>query len=482
MKKLFLIYILFVFVSCGSGEPKKKKDTKVPIPEKQVSYTKRSLAEIKKSGFLTVSTTYSATSYFLYKGKPMGFEYELLESFADYLGVKLKIIVAYDIDNLLPNLKNGKVDLMAHGLTVTNERKEEVDFSNYIYLTKQVLVQKKPSNWRAMKWSTLNKSVLHDPIDLLNKTVSVREETSYRERLEHLSSELGGMIHIDTLNGELSTDEIIKMVVDGKIKYTIADDNIAKIMQSYYPILDISVPISFSQRIAWATRKDSPELLKELNLWLTKSKKEVDYYVIYNKYFKNKKNFKKRIKSKFYSINTNKISEYDALIKKESKKLGWDWRLVTALVYQESRFDPKAKSWTGAGGLMQIMPSTAEELGVVDRLDPEDSVAGGVEYLKNIWDKFEEAKDSLQRQKLTMASYNCGYYHVLDAQKLATKRGLDKNKWDDNVENIILDLSHKIYFSDPVVKYGYVRGIEPYNYVDQIYDRYYHYKEFITIQ
>ena len=204
--------------------------------------------------------------------------------------------------------------------------------------------------------------------------------------------------------------------------------------------------------------------------------------MIYNKYFKNKRDFKKRTKSEFYSINSNKISVYDALIKKETEKLDWDWRLLASLIYQESGFDPKAKSWTGARGLMQVMPATAKELGIKNSTDPEQNITGGTQYLKNLWNKFEEATDSIQRQKLTIASYNCGYYHVLDAQKLASKRGLDKNKWDDNVANVILDLSHKKHFSDPVVKYGYVRGTEPYNYVEQIYDRYQHYREFIYLE
>ncbi|MDG2279483.1 MAG: transporter substrate-binding domain-containing protein [Flavicella sp.] len=483
MKRLFIISLFIIISSCGSDEQKTKKNeiaSKIKnTKEAPIIYKKRNFKDIKESGVLRVSTTYSATSYFLYRGKTMGFEYELLERFAEHLGVRLEIVVANDIDNLIPNLQSGKVDLMAHGLTVTNERKELINFSDYIYLTKQVLVQKKPNNWRSLKWSTLERSVIHDPMELLDDTVSVRAETSYRERLANLSSELGGTIHIDTLSGELTTDEIIKMVAEGKIKYTVADDNIAKIMASYYPILDIDVPISFSQRTAWATRKESTELLSELNKWLKKSKKNVDYYVIYNKYFKNKKDFKKRIKSSFYSINTNKISVYDELIKTESEKLGWDWRLVASLIYQESRFDPKAKSWAGAGGLMQIMPSTAKELGVPNRSDPKHSVQGGTKYLASLYNKFEEAEDETQRQKLAMASYNCGYYHVLDAQKLATKRGLDKDIWDGNVEKMILDLSHKKYFSDPVVNYGYVRGIEPYNYVSQIYERYSHYKEFI---
>jgi len=476
MKKIISIGFTIIALSIFSCNTDTKQEA---IKKKIIPKIERDLKEIKKEGKLRVSTTYSGTSYFLYRGSPMGFEYELLERFAEYLEVELEIIVANDINNLIPNLNKGKVDLIAHGLTITSERKEKISFSEYIYLSHQVLVQKKPDNWRKMKWSSLERSLIHDPIELINDTVSIREETSYMHRINNLSEEIGGKIVIDTLHGSITTDEIIKMVVDGKIKYTVADDNIAKIVSSYYPILDIDVPISFSQRNAWATRKSSPVLLNELNKWLKEFKKEVDYYVIYNKYFKNKKDFRRRIKSDFYSANSDNISKYDELIKKASTKIGWDWRLVASLIYQESRFDPKSKSWAGAGGLMQIMPETAKELGVKNRKDPTENVMGGTKYLQILWKRFEEIEDSVQRKKFAMASYNCGHGHVLDAQRLAQKKGLDKTKWDDNVENIILELSYQKNYNDPVVKYGYVRGIEPYNYVRQIYERYDHYKIFI---
>ena len=476
MKKIIsfgFLCISMLFFSCNfdSKQEDNKKNTK--------STFERDLKEILKDGKLRVSTTYSGTSYFLYRGSPKGFEYELLERFAEYLNVELEIIVANDINNLIPNLNNGKVDLIAHGLTITSERKEKIFFSDYIYLSHQVLVQKKPDNWRKMKWSSLERSLIHDPIELINDTVSIREETSYMHRINNLSAEIGGKIVIDTLHGSITTDEIIKMVVDGKIKYTVADDNIAKIVSSYYPILDIDVPISFSQRNAWATRHTSPLLLEELNKWLKEFKKEIDYYVIYDKYFENKRDFRRRTKSEFYSINGNAISKYDELIKKESQKIGWDWRLVSSLIYQESRFDPNSKSWAGAGGLMQIMPETAKELGIKNRKDPTESVVGGTKYLSIIWERFDGIEDSIQRKKFTMASYNCGHSHVLDAQRLANKKGLDSTKWDDNVEKTILELSLQKNYNDPVVKYGYVRGIEPYNYVRQIYERYDHYKKFI---
>ena len=465
------LFIIIIVTSCNSSTKSKENNVK-PI-------SGIDLEEILKEGKLKVSTTYSGTSYFLYKGQPMGFEYELLQRFAEYLEVELEIVVANDINNLIPNLNKGKVDLIAHGLTITSERKKKISFSEYIYLSHQVLVQKKPNNWRKMNWKTIENSLIHDAIELIGDTVSVREESSYLHRLNNLSEEIGGAIIIDTLHGSIATDKSIKMVVDGKIKYTVADDNIAKIIASYYPILDIEVPISFSQRIAWATRHSSPLLLKELDKWLEGFKKEVDYYVIYNKYFKNKRNFKKRVKSDFYSVNGNSISKYDDIIKKESKNIGWDWRLVSSLIYQESQFNPTSKSWAGAGGLMQIMPATAKELGVKVTSDPTESVAGGTKYLNILWKRFSDIEDPVQRIKFTMASYNCGHGHVLDAQQLAEKRELDKTKWDGNVEDMILELSFQENYNDPVVKFGYVRGIEPYNYIREIFERYEHYKEFI---
>ena len=469
------LILLFLFTTCGSNEENKADD----LPKEVKEPITKDIAQIKEEGILRALTTYSGTSYFLYRGKAMGFEYELLERFAEYLGVKLEIVVTSDIDSLFNELNNGDVDLVAHSLTITKERKQEVNFTDYLYLTNQVLVQKKPDNWRKMKWNKVEKTLVHDAIELIDDTVSVRKNTSYFQRINNLSSEIGGNIVIDTLPGSLATDEIIKMVVDGFIKYTIADKNIASINASYYPILDIDVPISFSQRIAWAIRSNSPNLLEAANEWLKEFKKEVDYNVIFNKYFKNTRAFKARIKSDFYSLNNNKISKYDDIIKKNAAIIEWDWRLLTSLIYQESQFDPHAKSWAGAHGLMQIMPATAKELGVKDRSNPEQVIQGGSKYLKLLYDRFDMVEDSVQRIKFAMASYNCGYGHVTDAQKLAEKRGIDKNIWDDHVDNIILELSYPKNYNDPVVKYGYVRGNEPYNYVAHIFERYDHYMQFI---
>lgn len=468
-------FVLIVFVFISSCESPKKETTRSEAP---IVY--RDLEAIKKDGKLTALTVYSGTSYFLYKGQPMGYEFDLLKRFAKYLELELEIVVVNNLDELITKLNNGEGDILAHGLAITKNRQTSVTFTNYLYLTKQVLVQKKPDNWRSMHWHTLENSLIQDAIELLQDTVSLRKGSSYSERITNLSEELGGTITISPLSGEMTTDEIIKQVANGQIKYTIADNNIAKIMASYYPILDIKVPVSFSQRIAWATRKNSPDLLKATNLWLEDIKTEVDYNVIYNKYFKNKKDFRRRVKSDFYSLNKEEISPYDDLIQTHAESIDWDWRLVASLIYQESRFDPNNSSWANAKGLMQLMPKTAEELGVKDRSDPVQSIKGGTKYLNQIWKRFENITDSIQRTKFTMASYNCGLYHVKDAQKLATDRGLDALVWDDNVEDMILALSHPKNYNDPIIKYGYVRGEEPYNYVNQIFERYAHYTQFIS--
>jgi membrane-bound lytic murein transglycosylase F len=436
---------------------------------------------IKKEGVLRALVVYSSTSYFLYKGQAMGFEYELLKKLAEDLDLELELVISDNLDEQFEVLNSGEVDLIAHGMTVTNQRKWEVDFTEYLYLTKQVLVQKKPDNFRQLSWKSLHNALIHDPIELINDTVSIRRNSAYYERIMSLSNEIGGTIHIDTLDSKLSTGEIINMVADGKIKYTIADENLARINASSRPILDISVPISFSQRIAWVTRKKSKEFRKRVNEWIVSQRKKKHYNVIYNKYFKNQRSFRRRTKSDYYSLKNNQISAYDDLIKTYAKAVNWDWRLLASQVYQESKFDPEANSWAGAQGLMQVMPATAESLNIKDISDPKESLRGGTTYLKQIYEEFDKVEDSLSRIKLTLAAYNCGLGHVRDAQRLADVEGLDRNAWS-NISEMLLKLRYREYYNKPFIKYGYVRGSEPVNYVNQIFERYEHYNAFIKVE
>lgn len=474
MRNFYLLFIVILF-SCSSNN--KNKEAKL-TPNESVP-VKIDFAEIKERGKLRALTTYSGTTYFLYKGRTMGFEYELLERLCKKLDVDLEMVIARDENDLMDMLVRGEGDIIAYGYTILNQRRNRIAFTAPLYLSNQVLVQRKPDNWRRMKSHQMKKQMVNDPIQLIGDTVSVKKNSSYAARLANLNTELGGEIVIDTIPGTLTTEEIIKKVAEGDIKYTVVDQNIGYINASYYPNLDVSTKISFSQQIAWGVRKNSPKLLHEVNEWITDFTKTVDYHVIYNKYYKNKRRYKARVKSEFYSLSDNKISPYDEMIKKYAKVIGWDWRLVASIAYQESQFKPQSESWAGARGLMQIMPETAEALNIIDPSDPSESLRGGAAYLQEVWGKHEDITDSIQRIKFTLASYNCGYAHLKDAQRIAKRKGLNPKVWDDNVELAILDLASPEYYNSKGIRYGYVRGTEPYNYVRQIFNRYDHYKTFI---
>jgi membrane-bound lytic murein transglycosylase F len=169
------------------------------------------------------------------------------------------------------------------------------------------------------------------------------------------------------------------------------------------------------------------------------------------------------------------------MIKQYADSIQWDWRLLASLIYQESGFKPRQQSWAGAKGLMQVMPATAGQFGIKDLYNPESSVKAGTRYLNYLKDRWSEIPDSVERTKFIMASYNAGPNHIRDAQRLAEKNNQDTNQWDV-VSEFVLKLDNPDVYNDPVVKYGYCRGEEPYYYVKEILQRYNHYKKFTPEQ
>lgn len=486
MKSLLQVaLLLLVLASCqnkqsNTGKPKTEIDKALEDID-TANEEKRDLPDLKEDSVINVITMYNSTSYFLYRGQAMGFEYDLAEQLADSLNLELKIKVAEDFDDVFKMLIRGEGDIVAFGLSITEPRKKYVAFSKDLFSTHQVLVQRKPENWRELPMYKIKQKIIDDPVDLIGDTVYVKKNTSYYARLKNLEEEIGGDIHIKTIKGGKTTDDIINMVVDGDIDYTVADYNLASVNQTYYPILDIETAISFSQRIGWALRKSSLDLLDAVNNWIDHIKEDDLYYILYAKYFKDKKSYNRRVSSDLFSKKEGKISQYDKIIRENAQFLDWDWRLLTSLVYQESQFKVKNQAWTGAGGLMQIMPATAKELGLMDIHNPEDNLRAGTAYLQSLQSKFGEIRDSIQQIKFTMAAYNCGLGHVEDARRLARNLEKDANQWDGNVEDVILKLQEHKYFTRPEVHYGYVRGSEPYNYVRDIFKRYKDYRTLIPL-
>lgn len=471
-----IYFILFFTIGCSSSISE-NADTK--NKKSSTSYV-FDLKQIKERDTLKVITTFSSHSYFLYRGEPMGYDYEMAQRLAEHLDVELEVVVAKDMDEIFDMLNEGKGDIITYNLTVTSSRNEIVDFTLPINFTHQVLVQRKPDNWRDMKLHEIEEELIRNPFKLLDKYIAIRENSSYNDRITNLEDELGGRINRVFVPGEKTTDEIIRLVSNSEYDYTIADHNIANINASYYTNLDINTTVGILQRLAWAVRKTSPDLLKVVNGWIETQRNDTDFYVIYNKYFKNKRAYTARIKSDLYSKQGGKISPYDNLFQEASTQINWDWRFLASQAYQESRFDPKERSWAGALGIMQVMPKTGKSYGYRNLKDPETNIEAGIShlaYLNEFWE--EQIADSTERLKFVLASYNAGQYHVQDARKLAEKQGWDPNIWQNNVDSAMLLKSEKKYFNDPVVNYGYCRGEEPVNYVTEIFERFNYYKEFI---
>lgn len=435
------------------------------------------LDAILKRGYINALVDNNSVSYFIYKGQPMGYEYELLNLFAKHLKVDLKIKVTSGTDRAIDQLNKGEGDLIAFPLTITKDRKQYVAFSNSHFNSYQVLVQRKPDNWRRMTLDNINDSLVRNPVELMGKEVYVLPGSSFENRLKHLSEEIGGdvLIRPDTASSE--SESLIRKVAMGEIDYTVADHMIARVNASYYPNLDINTPISVAQQVAWATRKNSPQLLEVINQWLASIKKEATFMVIYNRYFKSPRTSLVRMKSDYSSMGGNKLSPFDSLIRKGADTLGWDWRLLASLIYQESRFLPKGESWAGARGLMQLMPRTANEFGASDLDDPRQSLRAGVGYLKyldNYW--LKKIPDPNERLKFILASYNVGLSHVVDARRLTEKHGKDTQIWYGNVEFFLSRKSDPKFYRDPIVTAGYCKCEEPVNYVRDVLERYEVYK------
>jgi membrane-bound lytic murein transglycosylase F len=474
---LLLAFLLFIGCSNQNKEESNSGlEEKDPLKGPTIN---QDLEAVKEDGKLKAITGYSSTSYFIYRGKPMGYEYELLERFADYLDLELEIIVAEDIQKMFEMLNKGEGELIAYGLTVTQSRKKQVDFSAPLNKVRQKLVQKKPDKWQYMRRHELEKHLITDPSDLEGDTVYVRTNSSYAERMQNLNEEIGGGITVIEAPEEQGTEALIERVAEGDVEYTVADGNIALVNKTHYPNLHVETPVSFPQKLAWALPKNSPKLLDTIDTWVQNIKQKAVYNVIYNKYFKNRKATSKRRGSAYFSLTGNNLSPFDQIMKKYGKNINWDWRLIAALTYQESNFNPKAKSWAGAKGLMQVMPKTAKQYDIHNLYDPNLSVKAGtkqIEWLKNYWKG--KIKDSTQRAKFILASYNVGQGHVADARRLAKKYEGNPDTWKV-VGQYLRKKSERQYYTDPVVKYGYCRGEEPYHYVREIMNRYEHYKRFI---
>ncbi len=436
------------------------------------------LTTIKKRGKLIVTTNYNSIDYFVYKGLPMGYQLDMMKAFSKHLGVKLEFLITNDLASNAGFLAIGKCDVIACNLTVTNERSKVVDFTVPILNTRHVLVQRipeKPKDPRLIKTA-----FIRNLSDLSGKTVYVQKHSLHYKQLMTIQKQLN--IHIDIIESDsLDMEELMELVSNGTIDYMVADENFALVNKTYHKNLDVKTYVSGLQSLAWVVRKDSESFLKVLNTWLIHFKTTAQFRMIYDKYYRNPRSVN-IVQHEYYTIKGGKISKYDKEIKKYSKLIGWDWRLLASLIYQESNFHPEIIGWSGAFGIMQMMPETAKRFGVTSNSSVAEQIKGGV-LLKMLLNKMlpKEINNPNERIKFILAAYNAGIGHVLDARKLARKYGKNPNIWTNHVEYFLKLKSKPKYYNDPVVRYGYSRGYETYRFVNEVMERYRHYKNVVKI-
>ncbi len=474
---IMTFYVIILFIGCQSSEQKVKNQA-----DSETTNQRDTVSNTLQDGVLTALVDNSITSYFIYKGRPFGFEYEMLKLFTQEHNLQLRIKIIYDVDHILDSLAAGRGDVVAANLTISKSRSKKVAFTKPLFRTRQILVQRLPENAQKMTKDEIKDHLITDRLDMAGKTIYVRPNTSYNQRLQNFIDETNTNIKINEVSGDVVTEKLIEMVSDGEIDYTISDENKAKINAAYYDNIDISTPMSLSEPIGWAVNKHATTLLDTLNEWIDKRRGSLEYNIVKNKYFNIDSRTERTISKNYEIVKSGRISKYDELIKKYATKLHWDWKLLSAQVYKESRFNPDARSWQGAVGLMQVLPTTAKQYGVsaTELSVPDYNLKAGTSYLGYLekhW--MNESLDSVQVIKFTLASYNVGLGHVEDAQKLAQKYGYDQNIWDGNVEEMILNKSIPKYYEDPIVQYGYCRGKEPVDYVEDILKKYILYTEFV---
>lgn len=409
------------------------------------------IQRIKRKGAITLLTSYGPTTYYIYRESEMGFEYELSKAFADYLGVDLNLIVA-DWEDILPLLNQGRGDYVGSRMVITPERKKLVSFSRpYLWVDEHVITNK---NRRIKKLNHLD-----------GKVVAVRNQSSYAEHLRGLENE---DLSINIKLVDETPETLIEMASKDRSVITVADLQLAKRLLPFYPNFRIRFPIAQQQPVAWVAKTGSDRLTNEMNAFLVRAENSGFIDKLKEKYFDLPDSCDCFDAYKFHRRLKTRLPKYMKQIQKESQKYGFDWRKVAAVIYQESHFDKNAHSHTGVRGLMQLTQVTADRMGVENRLDPFQSIKGGIKYLHLLYQRYEEI-DDFNRMNFTLAAYNVGPGHVTDAMKIAISKGLPPNEWQ-SLKEVLPLLARRKYYKQ--TKYGYARGWEAVSYVENV-NRYY---------
>jgi len=444
---LFLFFALFFFVFGWFSHT-------VYMPSAK-KYT--ILDKIKRNKVLNVVLLNAPSTYYIGTEGPQGFEYDLLQAYSEYLDVDLNITTAHTIKEALEFSKNPNIHIVSASLSKTPQREKKYNFGPSYFETEEQVI----CNRGMLRESKFPRDVE----DLEGLSIMVGEDTSYSDTMNAFKDD-GFDLNITTTS-EFSTEELLEKVAEHEIDCTVADSNIYTLNLRYFPEIALAFSVSGREQLAWVLPKNAKELQSNMYAWLneynqkglmTQLKDHYYSYILFFDYY-NTKMFYKRIK--------NRLPKYKKYFENAAKRFKIPWTLLASVSYQESHWNPRAKSFTGVRGLMMLTKRTAKILGVKNRLNPMQSVTGGTRHLKQMIKFVPKEVEEENRLKFALAAYNIGMGHIKDARKLARQLGLNQNVWSD-LKIVLPLLSQKKYYR--TLKYGYARGAEPVKYVESIYN------------
>lgn len=410
------------------------------------------LKQVRSIGTLRVATVNSPTAYYIApSGEPAGFEYDLAKGFADQLGVTLDLLVAASPPEAMQMALEGSAHLAAAGIAVNPAREADVRFSRPLQVVVPQLVyrggRRKPKS-------------LAD----LDGTLQVVAGSAYEQRLIELrDSEIPDLKW--EASGDAEYEELLYRVSSGEIDYTIASSDLVSINRRYYPNLRVAFALADSQDLAWAFRSGQDTSLYDAAEHYFEAVGDDELSRLRDRYFGHIEQVGSYGALTLATHLETRLPKYQAAFESAGQDVGLDWRLLAAIGYQESHWDPRATSPTGVRGIMQLTNATAALLKIKNREDPEQSIAGGAAYFRMLLDKLPPEITEPDRTWLTLAAYNIGYGHLLDARDLTREQGADQNRWLDVRERLPLLTQRKWYAK---TRYGYARGHEAVTYVGNV--------------
>lgn len=421
------------------------------------------LEQVQRHGVLKVVTRNAPTTYYIGPEGPVGPEYELARGFADFLGVELEIYTLDSIAQILPEVVERRAHVAAAALTATPSRQATLEFGPpYRTVTQQLVYRQGTMMPRSIEQT-------------YGRRLEVTTGSSFIDTLEELRAGAPGLTWLE--NPMRDVQELLAQVATGEIDLTVADSTAVQINQFFYPDIRVAFDLSEPKPVAWAFRADDDQsLLESATRYFDEIRANGRLAEITDRYLGHTDRFDYVGTRTFLQHIETRLPRYRAWFEQAAAEHGMDWRLLAAISYQESHWNPQAVSPTGVRGLMMLTLSTAEAMGVDDRADPEQSIRGGARYLERVIAKIPARIPEPDRTWMALASYNVGFGHLEDARRITQRRGLDSDRWVDVRDSLPLLTQERWYKQ---TRFGYARGWEPVQLVDNI-RRYYEVLAWIT--